>query len=214
MMKLYTCYSDSHKILFDNYFYPSLPEDVDLVVTHLQQIGDGSYKNSGWRLSMMEKVKVILRALDENDYFIWSDCDVQFFGPIVDTLLSELGDFELACQNDSRGLYCAGFFICKSTPNTKKLFRNIFEIMLKESSLDDDQEQLNKLIKNCKGKFLSNRFWTVGVSLEENSRSLVCWSDQDFEIPQNILVHHANWTVGIENKIKLLEMVRKNALLI
>jgi hypothetical protein len=28
-------------------------------------------------------------------------------------------------------------------------------------------------------------------------------------VPKDIIIHHANWTVGIDNKIKLLDIVKK-----
>jgi len=154
----------------------------------------------------MEKIKIIRRALEETDCFIWSDCDVLFFGPMTKHLLLELGDYDIACQYDSRGMYCAGFFICRSSNSTKNLFRDIYEIMEKDHDThDDDQDILNKLIANSNGKFLSDRFWTVGLYLENNGYSMP-WANQTIEIPKDILVFHANWTIGIENKIKLLEM--------
>lgn len=208
-MRLYTCYSESHRVLFNNYFCPSLPTEIEIDATHVQQIGDGNYMNSGWKLSTMEKIKIMLRAVNENEYFIWSDCDVIFFGPITDILLSELGDHELACQNESRGIYGSGFFICKSTVNTRKLFDNMLNIMVQSNDLNDDDEKcLNRLVQNCRSKFLSDLFWNVGLFFENNGYPIITWSNQDFQIPQDIVVFHANWTVGVENKIRLLELVK------
>ena len=50
-------------------------------------------------------------------------------------------------------------------------------------------------------KVLSTRFWTFGSFGGQ-------WKGQNFDIPENLLMHHANWTEGIDNKIKLLEIVK------
>jgi hypothetical protein len=53
-----------------------------------------------------------------------------------------------------------------------------------------------------KSKFLSRKFFTIG-------HIVGLWNGQEFNMPYPILVHHSNWTSGIENKIKLLDIVRK-----
>ena len=35
-------------------------------------------------------------------------------------------------------------------------------------------------------------------------------NDQNFNIPSKIVMHHANWVIGVNNKIKLLEATRSN----
>ena len=35
------------------------------------------------------------------------------------------------------------------------------------------------------------------------------WSGEDFNIPENIVSHHANWVIGIDNKIKIMDIVRE-----
>ena len=73
--------------------------------------------------------------------------------------------------------------------------------MKKNYSLED-QTTLNKHIHMVKSKFLSNKFFTIGQLIH-------VWRGQDFEIPYSILMHHANWTEGIDNKIRLLDKVKE-----
>jgi hypothetical protein len=38
----------------------------------------------------------------------------------------------------------------------------------------------------------------------------VVWNGEEYnDIPKSILMHHANWTVGVKNKIKLLEYIKR-----
>ena len=112
-------------------------------------------------------------------------------------MIEELGDYDIACQNDTAQYYCSGFFICRGNKRTL----NMFSEMKKNYQLED-QTTLNRHIHMVKSKFLSRKFFTIG-------HILGLWSGQDFNIPYPILAHHSNWVEGIENKIKLLDVVRK-----
>lgn len=199
-MKLYTIYTPSHKILYDNYFKKTLPNEFELISMEIPQYcPTGSFYKDGWSETCFEKVKFFIKACEENrnEIFIFSDVDVQFFGEIKKTLIEELGDFDIACQNDTGMYYCSGFFICRSNDRTMKMFKSMMDNYNKE-----DQTSLNENIHLCKSKFLSSKFFTI-AHITHN-----VWKGEDVEIPKYILMHHANWTEGIENKIKLLNMVK------
>jgi hypothetical protein len=199
-LKLYVAYSESHKKLYEEYFSKTLPDEFEVVVFEIsQECPTGEFKNLGWDRMCYQKVLLFERACIENlgGVFVFSDVDIQFFGDIREALLEELGDSDIACQNDVYG-YCSGLFICRCNESTLKMFSE-----MKKNFDGDDQRTLNKHIHLVKAKCLSNRFFTVGHIL--GSR----WIGQDFEIPYPILVHHSNWTVGIDNKTKLMNIVRE-----
>jgi len=198
-MKLYTIYTPSHKYLYDNFFIKTLPDEFELISIEIPQVCEsGQFYKEGWDKTCFKKVELFLRACEENmgDIFVYSDVDVQFFGKIKEELIKELGRFDIACHNDTGTTYSSGFFICKANKRTLNMFK-----AMKDNYTDEDQKTLNKHIHMCKSKFLSNKFFTI-AHLTNN-----VWSGQDFKIPYEILVHHADWTEGIENKIKLLTLV-------
>lgn len=203
MTKVYTVYSESHKNLYNNYFLKTLPKDLDVVSHKIpQNCPSANFYETGWADTCFKKTEIFLRACEENfnDIFVFSDVDIQFFtNSIVEDLLVELQDYDLACQFDTGFLpYCSGFFICRSNSRTLDLFNTINQKYIRE-----DQTSLNCYINKCKAKFLSNKFYTVAQSIG------TVWSGQDFNIPTNIVLHHANWVVGVDNKIVLLDLVRK-----
>jgi len=217
-MKIYTFFTDSHAHILYNYFIPSLymHENATLIIKKIEQMcPKGNYASVGWFQTMIEKIKYVIEACKENynHIFIYSDCDVQFFKPFIKQLIAELDDFDIACQNDihivnNKTTYCAGFFICKSSDATIHLFESILDHlnnMNKEPELIyDDQHALNDHIDLVKHTILSNKFYTIAQSKQE------LWNnDYDIEIPTDILVHHANWTEGIENKINLLNFIKE-----
>ncbi len=198
-MNIYTLYSASHETLYRNFFLPSVPDNLQIVAKTVDQAcPSGSFYQDGWSDICRQKV-IWFRDIckkEMGDTFIYSDVDVQFFGDILFPLLSELGDYDIACQEDL-GQYCSGFFICKASERTLALFECMVDRYNKE-----DQYTLNKYIWMVDAKYLSGQYYTVGHSIG------TVWDGQPFDIPGDILVHHANWTVGVENKMKLLQIVR------
>lgn len=202
-MKIYTIHSDSHNKLYQDFFLPTLPKDLELNTSLIpQECNTANFKEKGWSQTCYRKTDLFLQACDENpnDIFIFSDVDIQFFSPnIVDILLEELQDYDIACQYDTGYLpYCSGFFISRVNNRTIDLFSTI-----NKRYIEEDQTSLNIYINKCKAKFLSNRFYTIAQSTR------TVWTGQDFNIPNNILMHHANWVIGIQNKISLLKLVRE-----
>lgn len=214
-MKIYTCYTPSHKEMFDEYFMgsPSISEYEIIAEEFPQECATGAYLSDGWMNTMNRKLDLIIRAIDENmgEVFIHSDCDVQFLRPSKEYIESFFykTDLDIILQSDIYML-CAGFFACKASNKTRLLFSLIKHNIL---MFEHDQLALNYFLKgwkehitdiNMNYRMFDSRIWNVGHTLYNR------WEGQDFEVPQNILVHHANWTVGIENKTKLLKMVKDN----
>ena len=199
-MKLYTIYTDSHKNLYENYFLKTIPNEFEIISTKVdQECATGEFYSDGWGKTCYRKVELFYKACLENmgGLFVYSDVDIQFFGKIKDTLIQELGDYDIACQNDTAHYYCSGFFICRANERTL----NLFSEMLKRYRLED-QTTLNDNIHLVNSKFLSNKFFTIGHILYNT------WKGQDFNLNFPILLHHSNWVEGINNKIKLMDVVR------
>jgi hypothetical protein len=153
------------------------------------------------------KLDVILTALNETEKFIFADCDIQFFKPFVSQVLESLEDYDIACQED-RGSLCAGFFGCRSNDKTKELFTTIKN---KFREMVNDQVALNNL-KNIVSSTLLNKeqFYTIGNFFENKNGTFVWDNETNITPPSNILLHHANYVVGVENKLKLLNMIKIN----
>ena len=68
----------------------------------------------------------------------------------------------------------------------------------------NDQNALNMVIRRhpIKFKMLSRKFFTFGHI------GAGAWNNHLFEFDRGINVAHANWTVGVQNKINLLNYMR------
>lgn len=202
-MRLYTTFTPSHRGLYEGYFLRTLPACFDpVVVEHDDQpCARASYSTTGWGATCMRKSDLFIRACEENmgGFFFYCDVDVQFFAEgLDDTLMEELMDYDIACQDDV-GEFNSGVFVCRCNDRTLGMFR-----MARENYEENDQFSLNKHIHMCRAKKMSRRFFTTGLVLKS------LWKGQtEFGVPEDMVVHHANWTFGVPNKIRLLDMVRK-----
>ena len=213
-MRIYTHYSDSHKEMYGNFKQTlrnvySKNELPIRVLHHPQTTKSGSFMTQGWLDSMEFKLDLILEAINENkgSWFIFADCDVQFFKPFLNDLEMQLQTADLACQED-RGSLCAGFFACQGNPKALKLFEAIKNNFRR---LVNDQVALNEYKHLAITQMLdSKKFYTVG-NFFNNSDGTFNWDGVTNIIPpKEILIHHANYVVGVENKKALLKLIKQN----
>ena len=136
-----------------------------------------------------------------------------------------------------RGEVCAGFFAAVGNERTRKLWEDV-RARLIDQETKHDQHILNELLVDTpslvyrlllgmrklsrghlrfgqpsyvnapntygvKWTYLPDTYFDPGVSHYGG------WSaGDDLSVPSGIKIHHANWTVGLENKVKQLKYVR------
>lgn len=212
-MNLYTHYSDSHKVLYEDYFKKTLrnlyskKELKIFSACHDQTTETGSFMEQGWLDSMKYKLEVIIQAIHENknEYFIFSDVDIIFYDRFVDDLIESVKGYDIACQEDC-GSLCAGFFIAKGNDRNLNLFTKIYKTF---RQLVNDQVALNHYKDDVDYKLLDkSKYYTIG-NYFNNSDGTHIWDNKTEIIPpRNIKVHHANYAVGVDSKIRLINMIR------
>lgn len=213
MNKILTFYSETHKKLYDDYFFPSyykfLSKKYKLINCVIPQVcSSGEFASEGFDDAMFKKIELIIENIDVNDknIFVFSDCDVQFF----DDFEYDLENYDILFQEDYKNYKCAGFFICKQTEHVLNFFKLVRNEFLKyKNGKIDDQWVINKLLENNEyslayGFLPPNKYWSVG-----NATGGHVWNGQNIEIPNDLTTHHANFTIGLENKIKLLNIVKQ-----
>lgn len=215
-------------MLVDNYFAPSIPKSFELTLKEFPQEpnSDGRIGNRSFNLTVLKKVQFICDSIEENwgEVIVYSDCDVQFFGCPISEILSCLSGKDIVFQQDSpRCDLCSGFFAMHCNRATLKLWQLVHKRL--RANLDQhDQAVLNSLVfyssrltrllgrfgMHLKGplsflKFglLPDTFFTPGRYTAQ-----VWTPGMDIELPKSVIVHHANWTVGVKNKIAQLEFVK------
>jgi len=205
-MRLITFYTESHKELIENYFLPTIEKfnEFDVKIENFDQNCEGYYRCDGWGDAMLNKVNLIIRTIKETwgDYFVYSDCDIMFFDKIKDQLLKSIRNHDISFQHDGNSV-CAGFFICKSNENTLKLWETVKENTYK---FNDDQLTLNQYLDIINYNRLPISFFTIG-----NVNGFKRWDgEKSYSIPKNIVMFHANWTIGVNRKIELFNYIIDN----
>jgi DNA-directed RNA polymerase subunit F len=203
--------------MFEKHFAPSLRTSrLNFSVRLLpQKSATGAFQSDGFQATCLAKVGYILEVLAANlggEPFIFSDVDVRFYGDPTADLLGLLqgsgrgaagGDSDILFQDDGPAGACTGFMVMRPTPRVLEYWRKVAEWMRDTNQLD--QDAANRLLETHFAPawgLLPERYWTVG-------RKGGVWKPGDpVNPPADLLVHHANWTVGIENKLALLEAVR------
>jgi len=200
--RLLTFYSDSHDVLFKNYLKPSVDKinEYDLIPQRYEQIGTGSFMDKGWKDSMLKKLEFIVQTIDEcwGDCFVFADADIIFIDKSKDFLLSELDKNDVVFQRDLDDL-CAGFFMMKSNKNTLHF---IEECIKKYEQYPEDQTAMRENTNLIKYKLLPDEIFNISMI---NGGKV--WDGETYTIPKNILVFHANWSIGIKAKIDLFNLV-------
>lgn len=219
-MDLYTFYTQSHYPLYERLekSVSRLKSPLNLIVERFdQECSSGEYMTSGWSKTMKKKVDLILKAIDKGEVFIHSDCDIVYLQDPTEEILQELGSYDLAFQSDyipGREIwYCMGFFICRPSQSVRDLFVKVYENI--DNFDGNDQLSLNHILstyknpnppgfRDIKYKLLSERFYTYGQSGDD-----IRWEGQDFKLPEGLITFHANWTVGVDKKVLLVDYVLK-----
>ena len=213
-MKLYAIYTPSHEILKDKFFLPSIQDDFEIILEQCDQTSPSAkFMSEGWTDTTIRKVELIIQAVKENwnSVFIFSDVDIQFFRPIEKTILSLMKNNDLVIQKNSpNGVLCSGFFACRGNEKTLQLWTDVKAYMENDKS-KSDQVSLNHCIKRSstqnpyglKWGYLPNSFFGGGTLT-----GCTWCPGKKLPVPSNIMMHHANWTKGISNKIAQLKYVK------
>jgi hypothetical protein len=205
----YTLYTESHRPLIENWFLPSIQDKVTVHVYYLpQECPTGKYKEEGWKKTTTKKVEIIIDAIKRHkgSWFIYSDVDIQFFQPVAQEIESMLNEYDLVIQQDTpKGSACSGFFGCRANDKMLEVWERVLVCMNKTEH--SDQAALNYVLRHCKDlnvrwRLLPEAYFGAGLFTGKY------WHpNMLLTVPENIKMHHANWTGGIENKIKQLMLV-------
>ncbi len=237
-MNVYVFYTSKNEVLFREWFLPSFKDNYSIIEKRGSQgSASGRYKDIGWSDLVGQKVDFIIEAVkrDWGKLFVFSDPDILFITKINDHLSKIKKNQDILFQED-RDMICTGFFICRANKKTLKFWQNVRSHIRLSNA--DDQDCANYLLKQGEGlittviakvlqkksnewriirnkmgdnrarvkwDYLSKQFYSPGRDLDGK-----VWNQgKQLSIPKNIVLYHANWTIGTENKIQHLKIVKR-----
>jgi hypothetical protein len=194
--------------MFKEHFLPSLiPNEYDLIIKTCPQFSKtGCFGSPGFAKTVKLKLEIFLQTIEtiKDPYFMFTDADVQFFGPTKSILEEAIQDYDFVSQG-SRGAVrvCTGFFVCKTNDTMFDVFKKAKE---KISKNFHDEDAVNLYRANFYWDHLdSEQFWASRRRWVPGKPLNAPWD--------KILMHHACYAVGVENKKKMLRDVRDMFLL-
>jgi hypothetical protein len=129
------------------------------------------------------------------------DADLIFLEPLEQITIAD--DAEIFAQHDPDSGICMGFAYFRSTPDTIRFAESL---------------ALNTRHDKCNDQIIANAVYS---KMKDPPKLVYCetamsfgliagelWNGQEFNLPKETQVFHANYTVGLENKTKLLEYVK------
>jgi len=208
--------SESRKPLFEDYFMKSFKDSGlwDLTELLVYDFGrDSLYGQEAFFDGVQVRLEHLNEAYDKNrGRLIVSVGDDLYFHGTSDDILGEirncLKNHDIAAMHDGRGLLCCCLIAGYSNDTTRNL---MFEWVRSRDNMKDrpcDQARFNKVIMDLGISYglLPDTFWTHGLVTGER------FIDDITKLPdppKDILVHHANYCMTTECKIRLIEEIKK-----
>jgi hypothetical protein len=230
-LKIYCFYTAAYQDLVDQWLGPSIALEYELVAHRGPDATAIDYKRNGWASIVRRKVDFILEAVRDNwnQPFVFSDPDVQLLGPTRTRLSHLIRCRDLVFQKDSPrpDALCTGFFVCRGNSKTLKFWTAVRDQMDGAEDRDDQDcaraelvdsligrvPDRSRLIAACLSQHRVNPFairWGYLPVLFFGGGTLtgLRWRPGDtLPVPDPVLMHHANWTVGLANKVAQLHHV-------
>lgn len=205
-MKIFFCCSESHQILRDKYFLPSLPPSLEPVERITATAGTGEYQEPDWFECIAKKIEWIVDSINtfSGQIFIWSDVDIVFLRDPVENLISHItnrnADLLLLREHSNGTAFNGGFYVCKASSKLASFFSAILAQM-RSIPKGNDQDIANSLLPE------SGLCWDhlpLTYSACSHGRGL----------PPQAFIYHANGTPGkggIQQKVNQLDAVMSRA---
>jgi hypothetical protein len=207
-MKVYCCYTPAHKILFDNYFRPSIPPSFELRSTVIDLQGRGDFLSREFLACIRAKLDLVVASIRENpgEVILWSDIDIIYFDVRPEELRELLGTHDIAFQVEAPAVreLNTGFLVIRCGPATEAFFLKV-SAALQVQEGKNEQMVINELLETG----------DPGISWTRLPAKFYARS-HGWPPPVEIAIYHANKTIGkggIERKTRQfeeLQFIRKH----
>jgi nucleotide-diphospho-sugar transferase len=198
-MKLFCCFTPAHEVLFKTVFAPSVPEGFSLHSEPIELAGGGDFLSPEFLRCINRKMELVLESLRTNrgEVIVWADIDIRFFSLAPHDLRVELGEHDIAFQREGkRGQYVnTGLFVCRANQRVIDFFQRV-SAALQEHPQVNEQIAVNQLLGD--ESVLS---WTH-LPLRYYART------HGWPPPRDLVLYHANATMGPEGVVRKLRQFR------
>lgn len=212
-----TAYDDRFESLYLTHFLPSfnrldLDRDFELEV-HKLGWEYGTYGESQYKKSYRKELDNVIAIVEANlgRLIVWTDIDVHMYRHPLEEMDLELRNCDVACQMDSGSVYCTGFQFFVASPRIVQFLRDWAALDDSSDKWSSAQESFNEQILKSDLVFrkLPIEYWTVGLSGKKE-----VWDGVSVvsipKPPIGIVMHHGNFTVGLDNKKLMMDVIQRS----
>jgi hypothetical protein len=204
----------SHEVLLRDWFLRTLPSDLEPVV-HRREAQPVEFAQDHWHEVVGQKLDILLDALiatTDGDVLLMSDVDVAFYTPVMEDVVRQMADRDILFQNNRPSLpegvehLCSGFMVVRATARSVAFVAAARDLLRAANDPRvGDQRACIEVLRSRPGMvrwgFLPTTYWSPG---DPRGR----WTPgMSLSPPDGIVLHHANHTVGVANKIAQLRLV-------
>lgn len=211
-MNLVTYFTKSHKPLLDILLKSAENIENKIIFQGSQLCATARFREAGWNASTSDKLKRLADLPINNELYFFADADVvlsaDFEGWCEYFAFNKPQDFIYYGYDTFQ--WCTGTMLFRQTEKVKRWWNTIYQIC--EMMGQNDQDGLHAIRASLKPTFLMDILPPQNVcNLATIARpnNPVIWDGSDFNIPSECKAWHSNWTLGIDQKIKMCEMVYK-----
>ena len=216
MLRLVTYYTPSHADMCRRFVLSRAWGFEERISTQYDQTcPTGAFKSTGWNRCMLDKLDCLLRQPQDAVPTVYVDSDVALmpgFHEWCEETLSCMPNDAVAFADDIVQ-WCAGVMLFRSTPTVHRFWQLLADLSPIWNLPDQDVLHNLRIQSEQSGSRLP-------ITPQVLHRRFVCnwatvnhpvvpapWNGEPFVVPQSCLAWHANWTVGIDNKLAMLERV-------
>jgi len=208
-MNLVTYFTKSHKPLLDILLKTSEGIEKKIIFQGEQLCPSARFKENGWNASCADRIKKLADLPINHELHFFSDTDVvlssDFEGWCEYFVFNKPQDFVFYGYDTFQ--WCAGTMLFRQTEKVKRWWNALYQIC--EMMGQNDQDGLHALRSAVKPTILMDVMPTQNVcnlATLSKPETPKLWDGSDFNIPSECKAWHSNWTLGVEQKVKMCEM--------
>ena len=208
-MRLLTYYTPSHADMCRRFVLSRAWAFSEVrAIEYQQTCPTGAFKQPGWNRCMDDKLDALLRLPVDGEPTLYVDSDVILWPGACQWAENHIRgmSFDEIAYSDDVVQWCAGVMLFRPTTKTRRWW----ELVADMSRLLDqpDQDVIHALRTNAKSL-------PVPMSVMPSDKvanwatlgNTSVWQGESIAVPKSCYIWHANWCVGVEAKMKMLEQV-------
>lgn len=191
-MKLFCCYTPAHEALYAEVFRPSIPPGYEVRASVIDESGPGDYLSPEFLRCIREKLRLIVRSLDEcgDEAVAWSDVDIRFVDLPPQRLLADFDSAggEIVFQSESPRTrdVNTGFFVSRGTRAVRDFFARLGRELERDPAINE-QMAANAVLQGQ----------SVAESLRWGCFPRAYYArTHGWPPPRSLALYHANYTKG------------------